>query len=113
MPSTLISQGLLFSDGHQFWHATLDDQWHLVCTPLDDSFGAQQQEQSPNGANSNSSNGEHTTATDHLARVGMARNAVASQQPVRLLECEFCAFGELEEVHERILRTIPSKLRGS
>uniref|UniRef100_A0A914IDA9 4Fe-4S ferredoxin-type domain-containing protein n=1 Tax=Globodera rostochiensis TaxID=31243 RepID=A0A914IDA9_GLORO len=99
LPSALVSQGLLFSDGRQFWLAALDDQWHLVCTPLDDSFAPMSGEQSPNSAD-----GDGCTAAANPPRTQPSQ--------VRLMECEFCAFGELEETHEQMLRSIPAKLRG-
>ncbi|KAL3078261.1 hypothetical protein niasHS_012148 [Heterodera schachtii] len=98
LPSALISQGLLFSDGRQFWVASLDDQWHLAFTPLDDSFGPLRGDNSPN----DSEGGDRWTAAAKAARTTQ----------LRLMDCEFCAFGELEDTHEQLLRSIPEKLRG-
>ncbi|CAD5224052.1 unnamed protein product [Bursaphelenchus okinawaensis] len=38
MLSATLTEGLLFADGRQFFHAVLDSQWNFVSTSLDDSF---------------------------------------------------------------------------
>uniref|UniRef100_A0A7E4WAZ4 RCR-type E3 ubiquitin transferase n=1 Tax=Panagrellus redivivus TaxID=6233 RepID=A0A7E4WAZ4_PANRE len=35
-----LTEGVLFSDGRNFYQGTLDAQWNFMITPLDDSFGA-------------------------------------------------------------------------
>jgi hypothetical protein len=104
LPSALTSQGQLFADGRQFWHGQLDDHWHLVCTPLDDSFSPQQQ-QSPDSAHGGGGGGGDMPP----------RKQRAAAPPVggpRLVETEFCAFGQLDEMQQRLLQSMPARLRG-
>ena len=101
LPSALTSQGQLFVDGRQFWHAQLDDQWHLVCTPLDDSFSPQQQQSPDNGGGGG---GEVPPRKQRAA-------APPAGGP-RLVETEFCAFGQLDELQQRLLQSMPARLRG-
>ncbi|CAD5232657.1 unnamed protein product [Bursaphelenchus xylophilus] len=38
MLSATLTEGLLYADGRQFFHAVLDSQWNFISIPLDDTF---------------------------------------------------------------------------